>query len=34
MNAVNRKMGKGKLIVGSQGFGQPWAMKQEFKSPS
>lgn len=34
LDAVNRKMGKGKLIVGSQGYGQPWAMKQERKSPS
>lgn len=34
MDAVNKKMGKGKLIVGSQGYGQPWAMKQERKSPS
>ena len=34
MDAVNRKMGKGKLIVGRQGYGQPWAMKQEGKSPS
>lgn len=34
MDAVNKKMGKGKLIVGSQGYGQPWAMKQQQKSPS
>jgi DNA polymerase V len=33
LDRVNAKMGKGKLIVGSQGYGQPWAMKQGNISP-
>jgi DNA polymerase V len=32
MDRINTKMGKGTLIVGSQGYGQPWAMRQQSKS--
>jgi DNA polymerase V len=34
MDEINRKMGKGFLRVSSQGYKQPWAMKQERKSKS
>lgn len=34
MDTVNNRMGKGTLIVGSQGFKRPWQMKQDFKSNS
>lgn len=32
MDDINRKMGKQKLRIASQGYRQPWAMKQEMKS--
>lgn len=32
LDAINSKMGRNTLIVGSQGFMQPWQMKQERKS--
>ena len=32
MDDINRKMGKQKLRVASQGYKQPWAMKQDMKS--
>lgn len=32
MDDINRKMGKQKLRVASQGYKQPWAMKQNMKS--
>jgi DNA polymerase V len=34
MDDINRKMGKQKLRVASQGYKQPWAMKQDMKSQS
>lgn len=34
LDAVNRKMGKGKLRLASQGYKAPWAMKQERMSKS
>jgi DNA polymerase V len=34
LDSVNRKMGKNTLVTGSQGFAQPWAIKQEKKSPN
>lgn len=34
LDTVNRKMGKGKLRMASQGYQAPWAMKQERKSPN
>lgn len=32
MDEINRKMGKQKLRIASQGYKQPWAMKQDMKS--
>lgn len=32
MDDINRKMGKQKLRFASQGYKQPWAIKQEMKS--
>ncbi|MFQ6334001.1 DUF4113 domain-containing protein [Methylophilus sp. 3sh_L] len=34
MDIVNQRMGKGTLIVGSQGFKKPLQMKQDHKSNS
>lgn len=34
MDEINRKMGKQKVRLASQGYKQPWAMKQEMKSQS
>ena len=34
MDEINRKMGKQKIRLASQGYKQPWAMKQEMKSQS
>ncbi len=34
MDTINKKMGKQHLRIASQGYKQPWAMKQEMKSQS
>ena len=34
LDEINRKMGKQCIRIGSQGYKQPWAMKQELKSRS
>jgi DNA polymerase V len=34
MDSVNRHMGKQSLVLASQGFSQPWKMKQENRSPA
>jgi len=34
LDSVNRKMGKGALRPASQGYSEPWAMKQDNKSPA
>lgn len=34
LDAINRKMGKESVKLGSEGFRRPWKMKQENRSPS
>jgi DNA polymerase V len=34
MDSVNKYMGKRSLVIASQGFSQPWKMKQGSKSPN
>lgn len=34
LDAVNARMGRGMLRFGTEGFGQPWAMRQAHRSPA